>query len=88
MVNSSEWSCLKIRFYRHEWIFCFSILSMEDEWRMMNDEWWMLKDDDFKLLRGFEDEQIDGQMNKLTDISECRVAFAIEKSFQMWYFPN
>ena len=55
---------------------------------MKNDEWWMLKDDDFKLLRGFEDEQIDGQMNKLTDISECRVAFAIEKSFQMWYFPN
>ena len=42
MVNSSEWSCLKIRFYRHECIFCFSILSMEDEWRMMNDEWWMM----------------------------------------------
>ena len=40
----------------------------------------MLKDDDFKLLRGFEDEQIDEQMNKLTDFSECRVAFAIEKS--------
>ena len=21
-----------------------------------NDEWWMMKDDDFKLLRGFDDE--------------------------------
>ena len=29
---------------------------MKDEWRMMKDEWRLMKDDDFKLLRGFEDE--------------------------------
>ena len=34
----------------------------------------MLKDDDFKLLRGFEDELTDRQ----TDISECRFAFVTE----------
>ena len=38
----------------------------------------MMKDDDFKLLRGFEDEQTDGQTDKQTDICDCRVAFATE----------
>ena len=38
----------------------------------------MMKDDDFKLLRGFDDRQIDEQ----TDICECRVAFATEKHFR------
>ena len=36
-----------------------------------------MKDDDFKLLRGFAD----GQMNERTDICDCRVAFATEKPF-------
>ena len=35
----------------------------------------MLKDDDFKLLRGFDDRQ----MNEQTDICEYRVTFATEK---------
>ena len=33
-----------------------------------------MKDDDFKLLRGLAD----GQMDKQTDIYDCRVAFATE----------
>ena len=37
----------------------------------MNDE-----NDDFKLLRGFDNEQMDGQ----TDICDCRVAFVTEKA--------
>ena len=36
----------------------------------------MMKDDDFKLLRGFDDGQTDGQTD---NICECRVAFATEK---------
>ena len=35
-----------------------------------------MKDDDFHLLRGF----CDRQTNEQTDICECRVAFATEKS--------
>ena len=35
----------------------------------------MMKDDDFELLMGFASRQTDG----LTDICECRVAFATEK---------
>ena len=35
----------------------------------------MMKDDDFKLLRGFDDEQTDGWTD---NICECRVAFATE----------
>ena len=38
----------------------------------------MMKDDDFKLLRGFDDKQMDYQ----TYISECRVAIPIENSYQ------
>ena len=34
-----------------------------------------MKDDDFKLLRGFDDEQTDGRTD---NICECRVAFATE----------
>ena len=34
----------------------------------------MMKDDDFKLLRGFGYRQTD----RLTDICECKVAFATE----------
>ena len=34
-----------------------------------------MKDDDFIMLMGFASEQTDG----LTDICECRVAFATEK---------
>ena len=35
-----------------------------------------MKDDDFKLLRGFADEQTDGRTDNICD---CRVAFATEK---------
>ena len=38
-----------------------------------------MKDDDFKLLRGFEDKQTDGQMDRRTYICDCRVTFATEK---------
>ena len=38
-----------------------------------------MKDDDFKVLRGFEDEQTDGRTDGRTDICDCRVAFATEK---------
>ena len=41
------------------------------KWR--KDEWTMMKDDDFKLLRGFDNGQTDGQ------IYDCRVPFATEK---------
>ena len=39
----------------------------------------MMKDDDFKLLRGFADERTDNR----TDICDCRVAFATEKTGQI-----
>ena len=43
-----------------------------------------MKDDDFKLLKkGFAlrrtDKRMNEQMNKRTDICNCRVAFATEK---------
>ena len=38
-----------------------------------------MKDDDFKLLRGFENEQTDGQMDRQMYICDCRVSFATEK---------
>ena len=38
-----------------------------------------MKDDDFKLLRGFGCRQTD----RLTDIGECRVAFATENLVYM-----
>ena len=41
-------------------------------------EGWMMKDD-FKLLRGFADEQTNERTNERTDICDCRVAFATEK---------
>ena len=34
-----------------------------------------MNEDDFKLLRGFGD----GQMNRQTDICDCSVAFVAEK---------
>ena len=49
----------------------------KNEWRMMKVEGWMMQDDDFKLLRGFGYRQTD----RLTDICECRVAFATENCF-------
>ena len=33
--------------------------EMKEGWR--KDEWRMMKDDDFKLLRGFDNEQMDWQ---------------------------
>ena len=39
-----------------------------------------MKDDDFKLLWGFVDRQTYKQTNRQTDICDCRVAFATEKS--------
>ena len=39
----------------------------------------MMKNDDFKLLKGFASRQTDG----LTDICECRVAFATENSLMV-----
>ena len=60
---------------------------MKDEWRMMKDEWRLMKDDDFKLLRGFEDEQTDGQTDEQTngwmDICDCRVTFATENQLSV-----
>ena len=44
----------------------------------MKDEELMMKDDDFKLLRGFDYGQTDRQTDRITDICECRVAFATE----------
>ena len=52
--------------------------EMKEGW-MKNEEGWMMKDDDFKLLRGFEDEQTNRQTDRWLDISECRVAFATKK---------
>ena len=39
----------------------------------------MMKNDDFRLLKGFASRQTDG----LTDICECRVAFATENCNHM-----
>ena len=50
----------------------------------MKDEEWMMKDDDFKLLRGFDY----GQTDRITDICECRVAFATEKVCMDGHCPN
>ena len=40
-------------------------MKNDEEWWWINEEWWRMndamKDDDFKLLRGFDDEQMDGQ---------------------------
>ena len=44
--------------------------EMKEGW-IKNAEGWRMKDDDFKLFRGFADEQ--------TDICRCRVTFATEK---------
>ena len=41
-----------------------------------------MKDDDFKLLRGFDYGQTDEQ----TDICDCRVAFATEKTLVILTF--
>ena len=41
-----------------------------------------MKDDDFKMLMGFASKQTDG----LTDICECRVAFATEN--RILIFPE
>ena len=38
----------------------------------------MKKDDDFNLLKGFADRQMD----KRTDICDCRVVFATENTFR------
>ena len=35
----------------------------------------MMRNDDFKLLRGFDNERTNGR----TDICDCRVAFATDK---------
>ena len=51
---------------------------MKDERCMMKDERCMMKDDDFKLLKGFALRLTDKQMDKQTDICDCRVAFANE----------
>ena len=40
----------------------------------------MMKDDDFKLLRGFADGQTDRRTDRQTDIGDCRVTFATEKT--------
>ena len=39
----------------------------------------MMKDDDFKLLRGFADEQTEER----TDICDCRVAFETENKYSV-----
>ena len=56
------------------------------KWWMKNDEGW--EDDDFDLLRGFTDEQ----MNGWTDICVCRVNFEAENIhsnlFQHLKFQN
>ena len=44
----------------------------------------MMKDDDFKLLRGFDY----GQTDRITDICECRVAFATEKPLSLGYMQE
>ena len=44
----------------------------------------MMKDDNFKLFRGFEDRQIDGQ----TDIGDCRVTFTTEKILYVFGWRN
>ena len=46
----------------------------EKEGWMNSDEGWMMNYDDLKLLRGFDL----WQMDKRTDICDCRVAFATE----------
>ena len=66
---------------------------MKDEWGMMkndegwmkNDEGWQMKDEGwwFQAVEGFcwwTDGQTDKQTNGRTDICDCRVAFATEKS--------
>ena len=55
-----------------------------DEGLMKNNEEWMrndeeMKDDNFKLLRSFDYRQTE----KLADIVECMVPFAIENHF-LW----
>ena len=42
-----------------------------------------MNDDDFKLFRGFADGQTDRRTDGLTDICDCRVAFATEKSCEI-----
>ena len=71
-------------------------LMKDDEgwWRMVKDDegWWrMVKDDEGSLISScfgvlVYDRWTDGQMNKRTDICECRVAFATENSEEKIYF--
>ena len=52
----------------------------------MNEEWWMLKDEGWRMMISscwgvsVTDRQMNKQTNEHTDICECRVAFATEKS--------
>ena len=52
-----------------------------------------MEDDDLKLFRGFADGRTDGRTNERTDICDCRVAYATEKSylrkfvFQKFFLP-
>ena len=61
--------------------------NVKDEWGkmneecegwMMNDEGWRMKDDDFKLLRGFENKQMDKQ----TFVNV--VSLSQQKSLKSW----
>ena len=56
---------------------------MNEEWGMMKDEGWMMNDEGFKMLRGFASWQTDRQTDGRTDIGDCRVAFATEKSLYL-----
>ena len=77
-----RWNKLKslkvAKWRKDEWI----MIKVDEGW-MKNHEGWMIRDDDFKLLRGFADEQTNGQMNRRTDICDCRVAFTTENKFHI-----
>ena len=49
--TSWKWKSLKVsKWTKDDW------RIMKDKWRMMKVELWRMVDDDFKLLRGFDDE--------------------------------
>ena len=50
-----------IIYYFHWWVNKLKSLNVA-KWR--KDDWRMMKDDDFKLLRGFDDEQTDRLRNR------------------------
>ena len=59
-TNENKLKSLQVAKWRKdEWWWMMMMNDDKGWWRVIKDEWRMMKDDDFKLLRGFDDKQMD-----------------------------